>query len=692
MKNPTVVIALLVFLAGCSQQKQESDEPQGTPKSSGATQSSSSIPPHVNLFPKDPIVVVALHPGLIMGKLDYEAFINKPVIAHSYSTASEQFYIDNESPGYEQSLQKHAFLTKLIESPPDVSGIDPEKALHLTISNFSKLEFRILAHLGSVPKFESFIHKLQSLQGGQVHNWEDTDGGHRVHLMNNKIAVAHNGVSAMLNIQSTKPTIPLPKMADKWLKSSDAPPARLSEDWLITQDLAVIVSMKPIVPFLALAMGENGPPPAFLSDTSLRLSLNFNPGEALGELDIDLGQGNELNLGGEALTDELLAILPTDSFLHGGLSIDLEPSLGILRLVLPLMGVSPEEIKEDFGIDFDDLPSLLNGQLAYALSGIDEDRDSPTFVASIGTSPPAAEVYTRIFQKGLLRALRGELRNNNQNPLGNYSITAKGNRLLVATRNHAELLDENTSSVPLSDSIRKALHTPLFNLSLNFPKLVEALDLDQTTSFRNEEYILSELLALFRTLKVDLRQQTASQYKARANLSLNESETSSLKVIAHHATNLANPYYYDSRIRKRMEEAEMHVLKHPDDYSQKIIGTWSGGYQEDGDSSFHRVSYAKDGTMTYEDIWIGEDGYSKDSFKNKWNIHGTTYKEYNEYGGLEWVSSLLNVGDKTMDLLESFGSVRNVFDEEIHQVTTDTRVSSDYQLPEPPEGLEELKE
>ena len=72
--------------------------------------------------------------------------------------------------------------------------------------------------------------------------------------------------------------------------------------------------------------------------------------------------------------------------------------------------------------------------------------------------------------------------------------------------------------------------------------------------------------------------------------------------------------------------------------------------------------------MTYEDIWIGEDGYSKDSFKNKWNIHGTTYKEYNEHGGLEWVSSLLNVGDKTMDLLDSFGSVRNVFDEEIHQV------------------------
>ena len=195
---------------------------------------------------------------------------------------------------------------------------------------------------------------------------------------------------------------------------------------------------------------------------------------------------------------------------------------------------------------------------------------------------------------------------------------------------------------------------------------------------------------MFRTLKVDLRQQTASQYKARANLSLNESETSSLKVIAHHATNLANPYYYDSRIRKRMEEAEMHVLKHPDDYSQKIIGTWRGGYQEDGDSSFHRVSYAKDGTMTYEDIWIGEDGYSKDSFKNKWNIHGTTYKEYNEHGGLEWVSSLLTVGDKTMDLLDSFGS--DGFDEEIHQVMTDTRVSSDYQLPEPPEGLDELKE
>ena len=94
--------------------------------------------------------------------------------------------------------------------------------------------------------------------------------------------------------------------------------------------------------------------------------------------------------------------------------------------------------------------------------------------------------------------------------------------MVVATRNHAELLDENTSFVPLSDSIRKALHTPLFNLSLNFSKLVEALDLDQTTSFRNEEYILSELLALFRTLKVELRQQTTSQYKA--GISLNESE------------------------------------------------------------------------------------------------------------------------------------------------------------------------
>ena len=45
----------------------------------------------------------------------------------------------------------------------------------------------------------------------------------------------------------------------------------------------------------------------------------------------------------------------------------------------------------------------------------------------------------------------------------------------------------------------KLFKTPLFNLSLNFPKLVEALDLDQTTSFRNEEYILSELLTLFHT-------------------------------------------------------------------------------------------------------------------------------------------------------------------------------------------------
>ena len=48
------------------------------------------------------------------------------------------------------------------------------------------------------------------------------------------------------------------------------------------------------------------------------------------------------------------------------------------------------------------------------------------------------------------------------------------------------------------------------------------------------------------------------------------------------------------------------------------------------------VSYAKDGTMNYEDIWIGENGFTKNSFKNKWNIHGTTYKEYNEHGGLEW--------------------------------------------------------
>ena len=59
-----------------------------------------------------------------------------------------------------------------------------------------------------------------------------------------------------------------------------------------------------------------------------------------------------------------------------------------------------------------------------------------------------------------------------------------------------------------------------------------------------------------------------------------------------------------------MEEQKC-TSKAPRRLQPKIIGTWSGGYQEDGDSSFHRVSYAKDGTMTYEDIWIGEDGFQK---------------------------------------------------------------------------------
>ncbi len=680
--------ALLLLLAGCSQPAEE-PKPQA-PGPASPPAATSSIPPHAARLPKDPILVVALHAGKVMSTIDYEDLVNKPALAYRYSTAGPTFFGGYDSLDDPVVLKRHGLLTRLIESPAQTSGIDPSQPLLLTVHNFPALEMRILAHLGDTTQFEAFIHDIQPAPPEQRHQWQSTGGGHRVHTFNDKTAVAHDGTTAIFNLHSATPPQSIQKQADQWLAPPPESTSGPDTQWLTSQDLAIFLSLKTIVPFLALAMGEDGPPPEFLHDTTLALALNATQGQTDVQLTIDLGQDNALKLGGETLPEELLAILPPDAYMKGGLSLDLDTTLGLLRLLLPFTELSPDTIQEQFGIDFDDLPNLLNGQLAIALTGIREDADTPTFVAALGTSAPAADVYTRIFQKGLLRALRGEFRGNNENPLENFSITAKDHRLLIATRNHADLLEADSADPPLPKADLDTLKPPLLNLSLDFPKLLDSLDLDDTPNPSNEEYILGQMLGLMRDLHVQVRQETPSRYRAKAVLRIADDKTNPNKAIAHLAADLANPYYHHPALRTKIEASRQYAKDNPGAYARQIIGTWSGSSEEeDASASHHKITYHPDKTMLYEDIWIEKEGFARDSYRGHWALHGTTYKEYNEHGGLDLVATILSIRDDTLQYLNDW---EPSFRDQAPSISTDQRVSKDYQLPSPPEGLKELEE
>jgi hypothetical protein len=94
----------------------------------------------------------------------------------------------------------------------------------------------------------------------------------------------------------------------------------------------------------------------------------------------------------------------------------------------------------------------------------------------------------------------------------------------------------------------------------------------------------------------------------------------------------------------------------------------------------------EDGTYSGESISFEKEGYSLDEYEGTWKVIGASFLSYDENGLLEWVCGILQMDDEKFeyyDIRDQFGQF---------EVNSDHRVADDWALPDPPEGLPELKE
>ena len=697
----------LLLLFGCSEKV---NIPQEIPDAKESAAEDRFLP-LAHLISPDTAGLVTLHPGQILQKVDHTGLINKPALSLQTSRVMVM-ELDPDDPDDQKAL---GFCTRLIEQPAETTGIDMNQPIHVALISLVKLEARLILRLKDSARFENFIRELLHansrgrLKPGEVPTWIPTEGGRRVIMLEDKVAIAHDGATAMLifhNSLVSDKTIA--QLADEQLKPSGKPapelPPMLLEQLAQSHDLGVYLNMEAMMPFLVLFM-EGKAPPAHIKEMKAFLSLNSEPGRLVADLNLDFGDKNGFKLGTDPLPNEILDILPASSFIQASLSVDLATAYEKLKPILPFTEFDPEELREGLGLDIEELPEFFSGQAAFGITEFDAEDEEPSFIAAIGTKVPAAEVYTRIIQKGLLRALRGD--GGDLNPLKNLSFTAKDQRLFISTKNHADILEAGKAEKPIGKEERDALRDGLFNLTLDFPALLEALPLENAGE--EEATILIGIISQLQNLRLRVTQKSPSRFGIHLGLQLMDKDAQALRTLAHLGADLANPYYRNPKTRSKILEAEKSAGANPGQLAEAIIGTWSGKDEDEFDGGTSTTHYKNtllgDGTMKYEHISIESittqtpttpdlneapaPSYSRYSYQARWTLNGTSYKEYNEHGFLRYFATILSIDDKTMTYIDG---AEYDGDGITWETNTQKRTDADYKLPDPPEGLEEIVE
>ena len=233
------------------------------------------------------------------------------------------------------------------------------------------------------------------------------------------------------------------------------------------------------------------------------------------------------------------------------------------------------------------------------------------------------------------------------NPLKNLSFTAKDQRLFISTKNHADILEVGKAEKTIGKEERDALRDGLFNLTLDFPALLEALPLENAGE--EEATILIGIISQLQNLRLRVTQKSPSRFGIHLGLQLMDKDAQALRTLAHLGADLANPYYRNPKTRSKILEAEKSAGANPGQLAEAIIGTWSGKDEDEFDGGTSTTHYKNtllgDGTMKYEHISIESittqtpttpdlneapaPSYSRYSYQARWTLNGTSYKEYN---------------------------------------------------------------
>jgi len=659
--------------------------------------------PLAHFVPWYTAVLVTLHPGQILQKVDHAGLINKPAVAHAYSafgSATNGTGFDPDDPDEQDEQKALGFLTRLIEQPAETTGIDMDQPIHVALIRLSlvKLEARLILRLKDSARFENFILKFlhASSFDEEETTWIPTEGRRRIIMLEDEAAIAHDGATAILIFHnSSESDKTIGQLADEQLKPSGKPapelPPILLEQLAQSHDLGVYFNMEALMPFLALFMKA----PAHIKEMKAFISLNSEPGRLGADLNLDFGEKNGLKLGTDPLPNEILDILPADSFAQASLSVDLASSNEKLKLVLSSLDLDLDEIREELseelGIDIGELPELFSGQAAFGITGLDLEEEEVSFIAAIGTKVPAAEVYTRIIKEGLLRALGRE--GGDFDLLEYLSFSAKDQRLFISTKNHADILKAGKAEKIIGKEDRDALRDGLFNLSLDIPVLPEALLFELLDELDLEDFLEGNFISQLQNLRLRVTQKSPSRFGIHLGLQLMDKDAQALRTLAHLGADLANPYYSNTKAHSKILEAEKSASANPGQLAETIIGTWSGKLEDDHDLggwsarlrledtskayAHYKITLLKNGAKKWEDN-------RGRSLQTRWTLNGTTYKEYYK-DILVHVATILSSDDQTMTFIDYMDRSRNESTWEPH---THKRADPDYKLPELPERPE----
>lgn len=142
-----------------------------------------------------------------------------------------------------------------------------------------------------------------------------------------------------------------------------------------------------------------------------------------------------------------------------------------------------QELAEQLGYTLPELVQTLTGQAILSLHGLpgDDSRNKlPGFTLALVTRPPAEKVRERLLKKLLAKTLPS-LDEDAPEPLippallANFSIAAKGNHLIISTKDRAEQAQSGKSENPLTPAAKAWFAEGNQRMDLNIPALVKVL-------------------------------------------------------------------------------------------------------------------------------------------------------------------------------------------------------------------------
>lgn len=142
-----------------------------------------------------------------------------------------------------------------------------------------------------------------------------------------------------------------------------------------------------------------------------------------------------------------------------------------------------QEFAERLGYTLPELVQTFTGQAILSLHGLPEDdgrNELPGFTLALVTRPPAEKVRARLLKKLLAKTLPS-LDEDAREPLvppallANLSIAAKGNHLIISTKDRAEQAQSGKSDNPLTPATKAWFAEGNQRMDLNIPVLAKAL-------------------------------------------------------------------------------------------------------------------------------------------------------------------------------------------------------------------------